>query len=88
MHKVVALHQQKFLVHCLAKKPHHITMGEPKHEGHRTISEQAELEELWGINAEQEACITGMEDHHARLCKLHKRTLNNYEVKRAEYREL
>ena len=85
--KVVALHPQKSLVHGLSKKPHHITMGEPEDKKHRTISKQAELEELWGINTEQEACITGMEDHHATLRELHKRTWNNYKDKRAEYRE-
>ena len=43
---------------------------------------------MWGINAEQETYITGMEDHHATLRKLHKHTWNDYKAKRAEYREL
>ena len=80
--KVVAPHPQKSLVHGPAEKPHHITMVEPEHEGHRMISEQAELEELLEINADQEACITGMEDHHTRLRELHERTWNEYKFKR------
>ena len=59
-------------------------MGELKYEEHRRIRKPAELEELWVINAEQEACITSMDDHHTRLQELHEHTWNDYKVRELE----
>ena len=60
-------------------------MHEPNHKEHRTNSEQAELEELWDINAEQKARISGKVKRYATPSKLLKHTRNDNECKRAEY---
>ena len=56
----------------LSSSPITSPWGSPSRRRDRTSSKQAELKEFWGINVEQEASVTGMEDHRARLHELQK----------------
>ena len=63
-------------------------MKEPGHGARHTTDKKAELEELKGMNTDQESRIMAMKGYHERLLSLNEQAWDDYKGKRLEHREM
>ena len=45
---------------------------------------KVELEQLWGMNTDQESQITAIEAYHDKFMSLHEQAWNDYKIRRLE----